>query len=280
METCRQRGTPEPPAQHPQGTDGRPSPSPSPGTCLRGRPRRRAGRSVGSPVRGRPPSPTPPGGPLCHVSNGSASRPGASAAMGGTRGAARCSLRFGAVTPREAGCTLHLRSFVRKLGGGHSFTGHREEEATNGPCLAPGRPEEPRTTWQPQAHPRANPAVGAGSGCRRQGGRGPRPRWKQIRGAEPGRGGGSRAEPGRGDSVQYEAHGGSGLDSGGAAGGPAGGLRSCCPGGDRSSGAGRPPLLPPTPRCSEERRAACDAESCRHLSHQTQHCALSPPPPL
>lgn len=32
------------------------------------------------------------------------------------------------------------------------------------------------------------------------------------------------------------------------------------------------------PRCSEERRAACDAESCRHLSHQTQHCALSPPP--
>lgn len=32
------------------------------------------------------------------------------------------------------------------------------------------------------------------------------------------------------------------------------------------------------PRCSEERRAACDAESCRHLSHQTQHCALSPTP--
>lgn len=160
METCRHRGTPEPPAQHPQGTDGRPSPSPSPGTCLRGRPRWRAGRSVGSPVRGGPPSPTPPGGPLRHMSNGSASRPGASAVTGGTRGAARCSLRFGAVTPREAGCTLHLRSFVRKLGGGHSFIGHREEEATNGPCLAPGRPEEPRMTWQPRAHPRANPAMG------------------------------------------------------------------------------------------------------------------------
>lgn len=61
-----------------------------------------------------------------------------------------------------SGSRLHSAPpFLRpKTGGGHSFIGHREEEATNGPCLAPGRPEEPRMTWQPRAHPRANPAMG------------------------------------------------------------------------------------------------------------------------
>lgn len=180
-----------------------------------------------------------------------------------------------------SGSRLHSAPpFLRpKTGGGHSFIGHREEEATNGPCLAPGRPEEPRMTWQPRAHPRANPAMGRRLGLQtawRAGAQAPLE-------ADPGRRARARGQcPVRGpwrDPTQACIR-GSGLDSGGAAGGPARGLRSCCPGGDRSSGAGRPPCSCAAPRCSEERRAACDAESCRHLSHQTQHCALSPPPTL
>lgn len=85
-----------------------------------------------------------------------------------------------------------------------------------------GRPGSPAPT------PEKTRPWGTGSGHRREGRRGPKPRWK------PGGAGARGRCPGRGPGSQ--AGGGCGLDSWGAAGGPARGLGSCRPGGDHSVG--------------------------------------------
>lgn len=269
METCRQRGTPEPPARRPWGTDGHPSPSP--GTCLQGRPRWHAGHSVGT-LSGADPGTRPSG----HVSNASASHVlgGASAVTGGTQDAARCFLHFGAVTPQEAACTTPL--FLRLETGGVTAS-----------QVTKRRKQKTGRTWllaAPIPPPEQIRPCSTGSGRRRQGGRGPRLCWSQAelgcRGWKPGRAGvrGPEARRSWGAAVvpRKRSH-----FSGQGRVRP--GLLGCCRGtspGPRQLLHWREPQLRGWSATPGPDPAALRGASCRHLSQQTRHCVLRVRSPL